>query len=155
MNSGDELAHNLFQEREPTDVVFDTLWVTHSEFWLVLAAAGHFVDVSTAIPSEDSIVGNGDAVGIPTRESVVDVRISLSVWPTTPPDGRGAPLGSTSIEVEGRELRLVNVEGREPGPVLLLEEDGPHLVRVWRSEPGPEGQKEFYDIRVWRDATSR
>ncbi|MFE9045306.1 hypothetical protein ACFY9F_32320 [Streptomyces sp. NPDC012421] len=155
MDNDDELERNIFQECEPTDVVYDTLGVTHSEFWLVLAAAGHFVDVSTAIPSDDSIAGNGDAVGIPTRESVGDVGISLSVWPTTPPDGTGAPLGSTSIRVEGRELRLVNVEGREPGPVLLLEEDGPYLVRVWRSEPGSEGQKEFYDIRVWKDPTAR
>ncbi|MFF9340515.1 hypothetical protein ACF1CG_12315 [Streptomyces sp. NPDC014773] len=147
MDDEAEFERNSFRDGEPWDVVFDTLWIICSQFWLVLAAADRSVDVSTVIPAGDSIASNGDAVGIPTRISAGHVKVALSAWPATPPDGQGVPLGSSSIVVEGRELRLVNVEGREPGPVLVLEEDGPYEVRVWRSEV--QGA-EYFDIRVWQ-----
>ncbi|MFF2776058.1 hypothetical protein ACFVU3_14225 [Streptomyces sp. NPDC058052] len=125
----------LFRDGEPYDVAFDSLWVTYGEFWLV-STAGCSVDVSTAIPTADSIVTNGGAVGIPAKSSAGHMAMALSLWSATPPDGRGIPLGSSSITVEGRELSLVNVEGREPAPALVVEEDGTYQVRVWRSELG-------------------
>ncbi|GGR51696.1 hypothetical protein [Streptomyces roseolus] len=154
MDDEAEFENNLFLGGEPTDVVFDALWVTYSQFWLTLAAADRFVDVSTAIPAADSIATNGDAVGIPTRSSAGNVKVALSAWPATPPDGQGDLLGSSSVVVEGRELHLVNVEGREPGPVLVLEDDGSYEVRVWRSEPAGTGATEYFDIRVWQDPAS-
>ncbi|MFE6222976.1 hypothetical protein [Streptomyces sp. NPDC057854] len=154
MDDEAEFESNLFLVGEPTDVVFDALSVTYSQFWLALAAADHFVDVSTAVPAADSIVTNGDAVGIPTKISAGHVKVALSAWPATPPDGQGVLLGSSSIEVEGRELHLVNVEGREPGPALVLEDDGPYEVRVWRSEPAGTSTTEYFDIRVCRDPAS-
>ncbi|MFI0829549.1 hypothetical protein ACH4Q7_34640 [Streptomyces roseolus] len=154
MDGEAEFESGLFLDGEPTDVVFDALWVTYSQFWLALAAADRFVDVSTAIPAADSIATNGDAVGIPTRSSAGNVKVALSAWPATPPDGQGDLLDSSSIVVEGRELHLVNVEGREPGPVLVVEDDGPYEVRVWRSEPAGASTTEYFDIRVCRGPAS-
>ncbi|MGW3521383.1 hypothetical protein [Streptomyces hydrogenans] len=152
MDDGAGFERDLFQGNEPTDVVFDSLWVTYSEFWLA-PAAGPYADVTTAIPVGDAIAANGEVVGIPTKNSAGDVTVALSVWPATPPDGRGTLLGSASIEVEGRELHLINIEGREPGPVLVLEDDGTYEVRVWKSEPA-EVTPEFFDIRVWQNPDS-
>ncbi|MDX2290926.1 MULTISPECIES: hypothetical protein [Streptomyces] len=153
MDNGAEFERNVFQGGEPTDVVVDTLWVTHSQFWLA-PAAGTYPDVTTAIPVGDSIAENAEVVGIPTKSSAGDMRVALSLWPTTPPDGRGTLLGSASIVVEGRELHLINVEGREPGPVLVLEDDGTYKVRVWRTEPAETTAAEYFDIRVWQGPTS-
>ena len=153
MNDGAGFERDLFQGDEPTDVVFDSLWVTYSQFWLV-PVAGPYPEVTTAIPVGDAIAANGEVVGLPTKNSAGDVRVALSVWSATPPDGHGTLLGSASIVVEGRELRLINVEGREPGPVLVLDDDGTYEVRVWRSEPA-EVTPEFFDIRVWQNPNAR
>ncbi|MEU6882913.1 hypothetical protein [Streptomyces sp. NPDC046712] len=135
---------DLFPADQPWDVVFDALWVSHSEFWLV-AGSGAGADVVSAIPEGDSVRGIGEAVGVPTLSSATDVGVALSVWEGPAPDGAGTLLGTSRIEAPDREVSLVNVEGREPGPVLVLPEGGEHEVRVWRCAEGPER----YDIRMW------
>ncbi|MFE1549878.1 hypothetical protein [Streptomyces sp. NPDC058718] len=139
---------DLFPHSKPWDVVYDVLWVTHSEFWLV-AGDGPGADLVGAIPEGDSLKGNAEAIGIPTLASAGHVAVALSVWEEPAPDGHGELLGTSRIVAPGRELALVNVEGREPGPVLVLPDEGEHQVRVWRRSATGAGGSECYDIRVW------
>ncbi|MFI6416946.1 hypothetical protein ACIBG6_05910 [Streptomyces sp. NPDC050842] len=138
----------LFLHAQPWDVVFDALWVSHSEFWLV-AGDGPGADIVSAIPEGDSVKGNGEAVGIPAQGSASRIAVVLSVWEDPAPDGRGTLLGTSRITASTRELSLVNVEGKEPGPVLVLPDEGEHEVRVWRCPAGQASDPERYDIRVW------
>ncbi|WP_328946755.1 hypothetical protein OG259_40080 [Streptomyces sp. NBC_00250] len=142
----------LFPSAQPWDVVDDSLWVSHSEFWLV-AGSGPGIDIVSAVPEGDSIKGNGGAVGIPTRASETRIAAVVSVWEGAAPHGDGAFLGTCRITVPDRELALVNVEGREPGPVLVLPEEGEHTVSVWRRDVSGSDAAEQYDIRVWRCLT--
>ncbi|MET7622808.1 hypothetical protein [Streptomyces sp. NPDC005408] len=138
-------GEDVFPDRQPWDVVFDALTVSYGEFW-VLAEGGDRDDVESAIPDGDAVSGHGTAVGVPTRESRTSIEVALSVWDDTPPDGDGAYLNACRINVPERELRVVNVEGREPGPALVLPDSGAYEVKVWRRVcDGPEQ----YDIRVW------
>ncbi|MFB7368913.1 hypothetical protein ACFC0D_03590 [Streptomyces sp. NPDC056222] len=148
MDSAMMFGEDLFPTDQPWDVVFDSLWVSHSEFWLV-AAGGHGADIVSAVPDGDSVRGSEDAVGVPTLTSAAHIGVVLSVWEGPAPDGAGALLGTSRIEAPDREVTLVNVEGREPGPVLVLSDGGEHEVRVWRRSEGPER----YDIRIWPCAT--
>ncbi|GGY26152.1 hypothetical protein [Streptomyces tanashiensis] len=138
----------LYPQAQPWEVVFDALWVSHSEFWLV-AGDGFGADIVTAIPEGDSVRGNGEAIGIPTQGSAGRIAVVLSAWEEPAPDGRGVLLGMSRITAPDRELALVNVEGREPGPVLVLRDEGDHEVKVWRLAPGSDGAVERYDVRVW------
>lgn len=132
---------------QPWDAVFDYLWVTHSEFWLV---AGPDADIVSAIPDRNSVAGNGGAVGVPAPSSETHVGVALSIWEGPAPDGAGALLGTTKIEVPDREVTLANVEGREPGPVLVLPEADGYQVAVWRLPAEVEGEvPERFDIRMW------
>ncbi|MGA5198305.1 hypothetical protein [Streptomyces exfoliatus] len=147
MENSARFGDNLFEGANPIDVAFDTLWVTHREFWLV-AGDGPGADVSTAIPVGDSLAHNGEAVGIPTLAEGF-VNVALSAWASRPPHAQGFLLGSCSINANEREVSLINVEGREPGPVLVLEEAGEHQVSVWRSIPQNDDDFEMFDIRIW------
>ncbi|GGT26998.1 hypothetical protein GCM10010222_81000 [Streptomyces tanashiensis] len=138
----------LFPQAQPWDVVFDALWVSYSEFWLV-AGAGPGADIESAIPEGDAVKGNGEAIGIPTQISAGHIAVALSVWGAPAPDGQGLLLGTARITAPDREVTLVNVEGREPGPVLVLPDEGEHEVKVWRLEPRKPGDPERYDVRVW------
>ncbi|GGU12802.1 hypothetical protein GCM10010272_67510 [Streptomyces lateritius] len=144
---------DLYPDRQPWDVVFDELWVSHSEFWLV-AGSGPGADIVSAIPEGDAVTGNGEAIGIPTSGSAGDVSIALSVWEAPVPEGRGTWLGTCRIWAPGRELSFVNVEGREPGPVLVLPEGAEYQVSVWRCAKADAAGSERYDIRVWQCPTS-
>ncbi|MFD4322241.1 hypothetical protein [Streptomyces sp. NPDC058548] len=139
---------DLFPHAQPWDVTYDALWVSHSAFWLV-AGSGPGADIVTAIPERDSVKGNGEAIGIPTTGSATRIAAALSIWEGPAPDGQGLLLGGCPISVPDRELALVNVEGREPGPVLVLAEEGGHQVSVWRREATSLEEPERYDIRVW------
>ncbi|MFG3350154.1 hypothetical protein ACGF1Z_34465 [Streptomyces sp. NPDC048018] len=144
----------VFPGKQPWDVVFDALWVTHGEFWLV-AGSGPGADITSAVPEGDGVQGNGEAVGIPASASG-RVGVALSVWAGPAPDGQGVTLGASLISVPDRELALVNVEGREPGPVLVLPDDGDYEVRAWRCPPTEEQTLvERYDIRAWLCPTQR
>ncbi|WP_369147859.1 hypothetical protein [Streptomyces sp. R44] len=138
----------LFPRDQPWDAVFDALSVSHSEFWLV-ADDMLGADLVSAVPEGDTLKGNGAAVGIPTQLSARRIAVVLSVWEEPAPDGRGVLLGTSRITAPGRELSLVNVEGREPGPVLVLPDEGEHEVKVWRLAPAEAGGPERYDVRVW------
>ncbi|MFJ6581280.1 hypothetical protein ACIQMY_35555 [Streptomyces sp. NPDC091368] len=138
----------LFPDAQPSDVVLDTLGVSYGEFWLV-AGAGPGTDIETAIPEGDAVAGNGAAVGVPTVEPTGRIAVVLSVWEAPAPDGLGVPLGTSRITAPGRELALINVEGREPGPLLVLPDGGEHEVAVWRLARPGAGGPERYDIRVW------
>ncbi|MEU6622631.1 hypothetical protein ABZ926_17945 [Streptomyces litmocidini] len=139
----------LFPEAQPWEVVFDALWVSHSEFWLV-AGDGPGADIVGAVPEGDAVKGNGEAIGIPAQGSAGRVAVVLSVWEAPAPDGRGVLLGTSRIAAPGRELALVNVEGREPGPVLVLPDEGEYEVKVWRLASKSADDPERYDVRVWR-----
>ncbi|WP_329428025.1 hypothetical protein [Streptomyces sp. NBC_01268] len=141
-------GEELFAHARPWDVVYDALWVSHSEFWLV-AGNGPGADVVTAIPEGDSVKGNGEAIGIATLGSAGRIAVALSVWEASAPDGQGTLLGTSRIMVPDRELAVVNVEGREPGPVLVVLDEGEHEVKVWRLAPGSADDPERYDVRVW------
>ncbi|KQX14914.1 hypothetical protein ASC82_06545 [Streptomyces sp. Root431] len=141
-------GEDLFPHAQPWDVVFDVLRVSHGEFWLV-AGDGPGAGIVSAIPEGDSLTGNGEAIGIPTLASAGHVAVALSVWEGPAPDGPGKLLGTSRIVAPDRELALVNVEGREPGPVLVLPDEGEHQVRVWRRPARGVGGPECYDIRVW------
>jgi len=145
-------GEELFPGAQPWDSVYDTLWVTHSVFWLV-AGTGPGADIVSAVPEGDSVKGSGEAVGIPTPTSAARVTAVLSVWDSPAPDGRGTSLGAARITVPARELVLVNVEGREPGPVLVLPEEGEHEVRVWWLATSGAEELDRYDIRLWRRPT--
>ncbi|WNO76777.1 MULTISPECIES: hypothetical protein [unclassified Streptomyces] len=150
MESPCTFGEDLLPDRQPWDVTFDELTVSYSQFW-VLAEGGARCDVESATPRGDSVYGHGAAVGVPTLASRANISAVLSVWDDAPPDGIGVYLGRCRIEVAERELTLVNVEGREPGPALVLPDSGSHEVKVWRrSADGPEQ----YDIRVWPSAGS-
>ncbi|MFG3041890.1 hypothetical protein ACGFYZ_33830 [Streptomyces sp. NPDC048330] len=144
----------LFPDRQPWDVVYDALWVTHGEFWLV-AGSGPGGDIDSAIPEDGSIKGNGEAVGIPAASANGRVGAALSVWEEPAPDSQGTPLGTCRIGAPDRELALVNVEGRESGPVLVLPDAGEYQVSVWRCAAAGDGGSERYDIRVWPCPTPR
>ncbi|MFC9337391.1 hypothetical protein ACFT0G_02975 [Streptomyces sp. NPDC057020] len=150
-NNADFGAH-LFPGESPWDAIYDTLWVSHREFWLV-AGTGPGPNIMTAIPEGDTIACNGEAVGIPTL-SEGRVSVALSVWEGPAPDGQGSFLGTGQINVSDRELSLLNVEGREPGPVLTLEEEGQHEVRVWRAAARSSDGAELFDVRIWPCPTS-
>ncbi|MFI0990509.1 hypothetical protein [Streptomyces exfoliatus] len=152
MDNDASFGAGLFQGKVPWDVIYDTLWVSHKEFWLV-AGTGPGPDIVTAIPEGDTIACNGEAVGIPTLTEGL-VNVALSVWGGPPPDGQGPLLGTGRINAVDRELALVNVEGREPGAVLILEEAGEHQVRVWRAAPRADDQAELFDVRIWPCPTS-
>ncbi|MCT4357816.1 hypothetical protein M5362_32435 [Streptomyces sp. Je 1-79] len=139
---------SMFPADQPWDVVFDALWVSYSEFWLV-AGSGPGADFTPVIPDGDSVQGNGGAVGVPTSRSTTRIEVALSVWDRPAPDGTGTPLGTARIEVPDREVALVNVEGREPGPVLVLPEADEYQVKVWRCPVAPGSAPERYDIRLW------
>ncbi|MDX2565254.1 hypothetical protein PV371_37255 [Streptomyces sp. TX20-6-3] len=141
-------GEELFPGVQPWDVVYDALWVSHSEFWLA-AGDGLGADVVTAIPEGDSVKGNGVAVGSPTLGSAGRVTAVLSVWESPAPDGQGTLLGTSRITSPTRELALINVEGREPGPVLVLQDEGEHEVKVWRRATTSTDDPEHFDIRVW------
>ncbi|MFF7780295.1 hypothetical protein ACFZCG_38475 [Streptomyces tanashiensis] len=141
-------GEGLFPDVQPWDAVYDALLGAHSEFWLA-AGDGPGADIVTAIPEGDSVRGNGEAVGIPTLGSTGRIAAVLSVWEAPAPDGQGTLLGTSRITSLTRELALVNVEGREPGPVLVLPDEGEHEVRVWRRAAGSVDDPECYDIRVW------
>ncbi|MFI1016845.1 hypothetical protein [Streptomyces sp. NPDC020965] len=145
MESVTVFGENLFPDRQPWDVVFDTLKVSHSEFW-VLAEGGDHGDLESAIPQEGVVSAHGTAVGVPTRASRTRIGIALSVWGETPPDGRGVYLGTCRVDAPARELTCVNVEGREPGPALVLPDAGEYGVKAWRCA---SEEPERYDIRVW------
>ncbi|MER7666373.1 hypothetical protein [Streptomyces sp. NPDC096193] len=145
MESPSTFGEDLFPDRQPWDVAFDELTVSYSQFW-VLGEGGDRGDVESAIPQGDAVSGHGTAAGVPTRASRALIGAALSVWDETPPDGVGTYLGTCRIEVPERELTLVNVEGREPGPVLVLPDGGAYAVKVWRRS-GDEPEQ--YDIRVW------
>ncbi|MER5966671.1 hypothetical protein [Streptomyces sp. NPDC002057] len=131
----------------PEDVVYDSFFVSYREFWLV-AAGGPDPDLTEAIPEENSIAGGGESVGIPTLRDGV-VRVTLSSWENPAPDARGTFLGQSLITAPEREITLRNVEGKEPGSVLVLESEGDYHVKVWRSGDGSGDDLEEYDIRVW------
>ncbi|MER5708588.1 hypothetical protein [Streptomyces sp. NPDC002122] len=139
---------DFFPHAQPWDVVYDVFRVTHSEFWLVVGD-GPGADIVSAIPEGDSLKGNGEAIGIPTLASAGHVAVAPSVWEEPAPDGHGKLLGTSRIVAPGRELALVNVEGREPGPVLVLPDEGEHQVWVWRRPARGGGGTECYDVRVW------
>jgi hypothetical protein len=141
-------GEDLFPETQPWDMVYDAMWVSHGEFWLT-AGEGPGADIVSALPEGDSVKGNGEAIGIPTAASHVRIVAALSVWETPAPDRQGTLLGTSRITSPTRELGLVNVEGREPGPVLVLPDEGEHEVKVWRLAPENAGDRERYDIRVW------
>ncbi|MFE5594239.1 hypothetical protein [Streptomyces sp. NPDC056549] len=75
----------LFPQVQPWDVVFDNLWVSYSEFWLV-AGAGPGADLESAIPEGDAVKGNGEAIGIPTQIPAGCIAVALSVWEAPAPD---------------------------------------------------------------------
>ncbi|MFJ4868575.1 hypothetical protein [Streptomyces sp. NPDC088757] len=141
-------GEELFPEAQPWDTVYDAMWVSYSEFWLT-AGGGPAADIATAIPEGDAVKGNGEAIGIPTLGSNTRIAAVLSVWESPAPDGQGTPLGTARITSLTRELALVNVEGREPGPALVLPDEGEHEVRVWRRTARSADDPECYDIRVW------
>ncbi|MFE5614199.1 hypothetical protein [Streptomyces sp. NPDC056524] len=147
-------GEDLFPSDQPWDVVFDSLWVSYSEFWLTASSDPN--DITSVIPDGDSVAGNGKAVGIPTLISAGDIAVALSVWRRPAPDGVGNLLGGSRINAADREVSLVNVEGREPGPILVLPEADEYQVKVWRlpSAGGPE-EPERYDIRVWPFSTPK
>lgn len=82
-------GEDLFPTDQPWDVVFDSLWVSHSEFWLV---AGPGADIVSTIPEGDSVRGNGEAVGVPTFSSATDVGVALSVWEGPAPPRADEPV---------------------------------------------------------------
>ncbi|WP_225805583.1 hypothetical protein [Streptomyces sp. NK15101] len=141
-------GEDLFPGAQPWDRVYAAMWVSHSEFWLV-AGDGPCADPVTAIPEGDCVKGNGEAIGIPTLGSATRIQAVLSVWESPSPDGQGTLLGTSRITSPTRELTLINVEGREPGPVLVLPNEGEHEVRVWRCAARSAADPERYDIRVW------
>ncbi|WP_030557039.1 hypothetical protein [Streptomyces exfoliatus] len=141
-------GEELFPDAQPWDTVYDAMWVSHGEFWLS-AGDGPGTDIVTAIPEGDSVKGNGEAIGIPTLGSSTGIAAVLSVWESPAPDAQGTLLGMSRITSPTRELSLVNVEGREPGPVLVLPDEGEHEVRVWRCAAKGADDPERYDIRVW------
>ncbi|GGT54653.1 hypothetical protein GCM10010271_68150 [Streptomyces kurssanovii] len=145
MESPSRFSEDLFPDRQPWDVAFDELTVSYSQFW-VLAEGGDRSDAESAVPQDDAVSGHGTAAGVPTQASRVHIGAALSVWDETPPDGAGVYLGSCRIDVPERELTLVNVEGREPGPSLVLPDSGIYAVKVWRRSAD---ETEQYDIRVW------
>lgn len=140
----------LFSGDNPWDVVFDILRTPYREFWLI---GDSRADIESAIPGSDSIAGNSEAVGIPClREG--RVLVSISVWEGPAPDGQGDYLGASQISAPEREVTLINVEGRDPGPVLVLQDEGDHHVKVWRSIARNSNGFEQYDIRLWPCLTS-
>ncbi|MFF8836057.1 hypothetical protein [Streptomyces sp. NPDC015130] len=141
-------SDTLFPDVQPWDAVYDSMWVSHGEFWLV-AGDGPGVDTTTAIPRGDTVQGNGDAVGVPTTGSTDRIAAVLSVWDSPAPDRLGTLLGTSRISSPTRELALINVEGREPGPVLVLPDEGEYEVKVWRCAVQTADDLEGYDIRVW------
>ncbi|RVU20961.1 hypothetical protein EOT10_26935 [Streptomyces antnestii] len=132
---------SLFGNTGPWDVVYDDFVISYSQFWV---AARDGADFTTAIPAGEEVKGNGQAVGIPAASQETRVEVALSYWQSTPPDGVGKYLGSAVLDVPNRELRCLNVEGREEPAVLVLPDDGSHEVKVWRRNDLPEQ----YDIRV-------
>ncbi|MFG3345772.1 hypothetical protein ACGF1Z_12010 [Streptomyces sp. NPDC048018] len=146
------VAASLFPDEQPWDVVFDAFHVTHGQFWLV---AGDGAEIVSAVPEGDSLKGNGAAIGIPASRSATRVSVALSFWEEPAHDGCGALVGRCRIAVPDRELALVNVEGREPGPVLLLPDGGEYEVTVRRLEAEDAVAPERYEIRVWPCAAPR
>ncbi|MFJ8659723.1 hypothetical protein [Streptomyces sp. NPDC093795] len=137
----------MFPGRSPWHVVFDVLSVSHSQFWLVSGSMPGS-PIVCPVPEGDSMKGNGEAVGVPTLASATRVDVVLSAWEREAPEGHGTPLGTCRIWVPGRELVLVNVEGREPGPVLVLPDAEEFQVRGWRCPASDGHGPERYDLRV-------